>query len=529
MPADNPPSPPAAPIGPYQPSAFRLATGATAGETIHPAARFLFAGETVAIPLTPPFAEYSRGTPPFADIAAWVAAPGALTYPPLVWIAAPERRTGVRIGRDGSFIDCDGASTPLALAPRHALNRSWADATTFDWMSRRTLTLRGETRPDGTFVARTLWPEDWRVDEAAPAVTLPDRRTPRLAIRGLLRSAPRGGARSPPETQPIWEKAPGQRDWAGRPVLAFILNGAQGDDDEAWGGHFAIATGTLAPGGRISDLLAANFYTLDTESEKAILPAPVPLDNYLADVNAGQAWYRPSYVMLAILSETRAADHVQGALNRIYLQFWRRQLEYRHSTMNCAAISVETLRALGWDLPPRTPTGRLRAWLAIPAKVFSQGELGAARTAYEYLTEDRTRLMPAAAFEEAVFSLLQLARHGAAANDGPLTRLLAQDVEAIVGVRLPQIPSSRPFGTWPASNPREYLDLLPTDPADLKVIPVPPRPFPPELRDADLLPAPARPSTLPIAIWTATGILPLAWLAGALWRLVRPAPARKAS
>ncbi len=46
--------PPDAPVGPYFPAGFRLATGATAGETLHPAARFLFAGETIAVPSTPP-------------------------------------------------------------------------------------------------------------------------------------------------------------------------------------------------------------------------------------------------------------------------------------------------------------------------------------------------------------------------------------------------------------------------------------------------------------------------------------------
>jgi hypothetical protein len=320
----------------------------------------------------------------------------------------------------------------------------------------------------------------------------------------------------------VWERAPGHRDWAGRPVLAFVLNGAQGDDDEAWGGHLALATGRLPADGRISDLLVANFYTLDAESEKGILPAPVPLDNYLADVNSGQAWYRPSYVMLAILADERASALVQGALNRLYLQFWRHRLEYRHSTMNCASISVDTLRALGWELPPRGPSDPLRAWLSIPVKVFSEGRIAAARTAFEYLSEDRTRLMPSAAFEEAAFGLLQLARNGPGPSDGALARMLAADLVALVGVRLPQIPSSRPMGTWPAANPREYLNALPRDPADVQVVPVPPRPFPPELRDADLPPAPARRSTLPLFVWTATGILPLAWLAGAAWRLFRP-------
>lgn len=513
--------PPDAPLGPYFPAGFRLATGATAGETLHPAAKFLFAGETIGIPSTPPFADYSRGVDPFEDVRAWAADPGPLAWPPLVWIAAPQRWTGVIVAPDGTSLRAGSATVPLALAPRIGLNRSWADASTFEYFAARTLTLRGEIRPGGELVARTTWPEDWRADDRAPAVPLSDSRTPRLAIRGLLRSAPRGGAASPPETHPVWERARGSRDWAGRPVLAFILDGAQGDDDEAWGGHFALATGRLPADGRLSDLLVSNFYTLDSESEKGILPAPVPLDNYLADVNSGQAWYRPSYVMLAILREPRATDLVQGALNRITLQFWRGQIEYRHSSMNCASISVDTLRALGWALHARGPSDRLRGWLAVPAKTFTDGRLAPARTAYEYLTEDRTRLMPAAAFEEAVFSLLQLAR-GAEPAEGKLAEMLAADVTALVGVRLPQIPSSRALGTWPAANPREYLNALPADPADLKVIPVPPRHFPPGLRDADLRPPPARRSNLPIAAWTATGILPLAWIAGAAWRAIRP-------
>ena len=515
--------PPDAPLGPYGAAAFRLATGATAGDGLIPAARNLFESETIAVPVAGPFAAYARATDPFEDLAAWAASPGALTLPPMVWIAAPERRTGVRIAADGRTFEESGRRAPLALVPKIALNRSWVDASTFAWLSGRTVTMRGESDPAGAFVARTLWPEDWRLDSAARPVAATQSRTPKLAIRGLTRSAPRGGAGSPCETHPVWERQSGNRDWAGRPVLAFVLNGAQGDDDEAWGGHFALATGRLPADGRLSDLLVANFYTLDLESEKGILPAPVPLDNYLADLNSGQAWYRPSYVMLAILADERAPALVQGALNRLYLQFWRHQLEYRHATMNCAAISVDALRALGWGLPPRRPSGALRAWLSIPVKVFTDGSVAAAATAYEYLTEERTRLMPAAAFEEAVFGLLHLARHGAGPADGLLAKLLAQDLVALAGVRLPQIPSSRRLGTWAAANPREYLNALPRDPAQVQVVPVPPRPFPAALRDADLLPAPRRRSTLPLFLWALSGVLPLAWVAGAIARALKPA------
>ncbi len=257
-------------------------------------------------------------------------------------------------------------------------------------------------------------------------------------------------------------------------------------------------------------------------SEKGTLPAPVPLDNYQTDLNSGQSWYRPSYVMVAVLAGDRAVLRVEGALHRLYLQFWRHQLEYRHSTMNCAGISVDALRALGWAIPKRGPTATLRAWLAVPAKAFTDGSITAARIAYEYLREDRTRLMPSAAFEEAVISLLRLARHGPAPDDGALAAMLAQDLVALAGVRLPQIPSSRASGTWPAANPREYVSALPRDPAELKVVPVPPREFPDALRDPDLLPAPPRNSTLPLVVWTLAGVLPLALIAGAAWRKLRP-------
>jgi hypothetical protein len=337
-----------------------------------------------------------------------------------------------------------------------------------------------------------------------------------------MRSAPRGGAESAFATQVLWERTPGKRDWAGRAVVGVMVNGAQGDDDEAWGGHFAIATGRLPDDGRLSDLLVANFYSLDVESEKGILAAPVPLDNYLGDLNSGQAWYRPSYIVFALLADDRAVHLVQGAMNRLYLQFWRRQLAYQHATMNCASISIDTLRALGWGVPDRGPASTALAWLSIPAMVFKEGKVSVARTTYEYLTEDRTRLMPAAAFEESIADLLRLATTGARSTDGRLAQWLAQDVVAIVGVRVPQLPSSRKFGTWPVANPREYLGAVPRDPADAQIVPVPPRAFPESLRDPDILPPRMRRSTLPLFAWAALGVLLAAWAAGFLWRRVKP-------
>jgi hypothetical protein len=39
---------------------------------------------------------------------------------------------------------------------------------------------------------------------------------------------------------------------------------------------------------------------LASNSEKGIIAASTQLDNYLADLNSGQSYYRPSYMLVAI-------------------------------------------------------------------------------------------------------------------------------------------------------------------------------------------------------------------------------------
>jgi hypothetical protein len=92
----------------------------------------------------------------------------------------------------------------------------------------------------------------------------------------------------------LWEREPGTaRRWDGKPVLAAMLNGAQGDDDEAHGGHFAMVTGRVGPGGAIGDWLADNFYSLEAFSEKGIVAAVVR-STIIWPISA-RAWYRPSH------------------------------------------------------------------------------------------------------------------------------------------------------------------------------------------------------------------------------------------
>jgi hypothetical protein len=190
-----------------------------------------------------------------------------------------------------------------------------------------------------TFVARTFWPQDFRLPDT-PA-HLPLAADP-AAVRAWVRAQPQGGAQGPFAVESLWRRPGSSGPRSGKPLLGLMLNGAQGDDDEAHAGHFALMTGRVGVQGGIDDWLVNNFYTLDAESEKGIIAAPVPLDNYLGDLNSGQAWYRPSYLLVATLKDARSAARLQSALGRVYNQFYRHQFAYQHARANCAGISVMT-------------------------------------------------------------------------------------------------------------------------------------------------------------------------------------------
>jgi hypothetical protein len=425
----------------------------------------------------------------------------------MVWVGAPQVLRDAAIGADGTTVAADGRAWRLALAPKIPLNRSYFDASSARFAAARPLTLRGEVQGD-TFVMRSLWPRDFAVDATLPVAPLDATVPAATAIRALMRATADGGAREPMASRLLYVRDKATRDWRGKPALLVMVNGAQGDDDEAWGGHFAIGTGVVGERGAIGDFIVDNFYSLDLESEKGLLAAPTPLDRYLGDLNSGQGWYRPSFLAIVVLDDARAALTVQDAFNRMFLQFWRHQLVYRHATMNCAGISVDTLRALGLAVPARGATSFAEAWLGVPYALAKYRSLEQARTIYEYLTEDVTRLLPAAAFEDTLATLLRVAREGAAPGDGALATTLAKDIAAVELLRLPQWPSSRKFGTWPVVTPGEYFAKLPSNPADMVTVAVPPRPFPPSLRDADLAREPARRSDVALAIWA--GILAIA-------------------
>jgi len=509
-------------LGLYDAGNFFLTTGRSAlplGSVI-PQALWYFEDEPIAIAQAGlPIAGFARGASATQDVVAWAAQHSIgmpLEYPSLVWIAAPEMIRGAKLVANGTRIEANGNTWAFDVVPKIALNRSYYDRTSIAFLGMQPLTVRGALQGE-TFVARTIWPEAFKLDDRAP-----NRHVDATAqgIRTLVREEPAGGARSAFAAMTLWEREPGTaRRWEGKPVLAAMLNGAQGDDDEAHGGHFAMVTGRVGPEGAIGDWLADNFYTLDAFSEKGIVAAVVPLDNYLTDLNSGQAWYRPSYLIVAVLKDERTASRIQGALCRVYSQFYRHQLPYDHATMNCASISIDVLRAIGWDVRSRGPTSRLLGALGLPYFAARDRSLAKAATTYNYLTEDRTRLFPAIAFEEIGADLLRLARREPARRASAFEALLAEDIEALVFLRVPQLPSSRAWGDSPIVSVEEYMARVPSDPAQAKIIPVPARPFPAALRDPDLHPTMPRRGQRALTLWAAITMIAIPWIA---WRLLRP-------
>ena len=502
---------------------FRLADGKCKDCAALPQALFYFRDEVIAVPRAGlPVSGFSAVERGQRDVASWAASPAAqeLAYPGLVWLGAPQLAEA-SMSPDGASLRLSGGELlPWQPVPKIATNLSYFDASSRAFFGNKPVRMRGRLEQvDGQprFAARTIWPGDFVI-------------RPQLENRPLGKQdslmdyvrAENGGARSEYSNRLIWERHPGAAStWQGKdqPVLGIMLNGAQGDDDEAYGGHFAIATGTLGPRGEFADWIVNNFYALDAYGEKGILAAPVPMDNYLADLNSGQSYYRPSYMLVAVLNNARTAVAYQGGVQRIYNQYYRHDIAYDGALNNCAGLSMDVFASLGWQIPRRGPTHSLMALAGYPYKAITKLSLKEGRKAYDYLNEEQTRLYPAVAFDAAGQDLLQLVTGKPGRALTPFEQQLQRDVEALILVRIPQFPSSRAFGSAPVFSYDEFMARAPADPADWKIVPVEPRPFPAALRDG-LAGQPVQRSVMPWQVALAGGVAIAALLgAGLLGRL----------
>ena len=511
-------------LGLFSGADFRTSSGKCADCPTVKQGLWYFEQDLVAVPASSAtMSGYSPGASAIEDVRQWSFANGAGTggahanQPPLVWLGSPQIIGQAVLEPGGKQLRTDaGKLLDFTLTPKLATNLSYANARTSAFFAQRPLRLRGrleQAEGKQAFVARTIWPKDFVIDQAnlvAAPLTQPG------GLASFVREAD-GGAASAFATRLLWERSPGQqRQWQNKPVMAIMLNGAQGDDDEAFGGHFAIATGQYGAHGEFADWTVNNFYNLDSVSEKGIIAAPVPMDNYLMDLNSGQQYYRPSYMLVAVLNKARTASAYQGGVQRVFNHFYRHDFTYRHAAANCAGISLDVFKALGWQIPERGPTSRLKAIGAYAYLSVKDGSLASGRQIYDYLTEEQIRLYPAVAFEAAGDDLLRLASASSQRTLTPFEQQLSEDIEALVLVRLPQVPSSRAMGSNPVFSFDEFMRRTPADRSKWKIVPAGARPFPVALRDGAAL-APLREPGVPAPI---IAILAGLVLGGAalLWR-----------
>jgi hypothetical protein len=432
-------------LGLHSAQGFRLVDGTCSDCPASPAALWHFRDEVIAVP-GPGIPAIGSGQHPAGE-------PSSL-HPSLVWIGAPEVIDRARVGADGLTVSANGDVLSLALPPRNRLDRSDVDASTASFFNRREVRLRGSSlMRDGrnVFIARTIWPHDSRIEKQSVALA-PLQRNELLST---LIDAQVVGAASAFPARLLFDGQQDSTSWAGKPVLAMVLSGAQGDDDGARAGHLGVATGVFGPRGEWSDWLVENFYPHQVSSAKNIISASVPIDNYLLDVNSGQLFFRPAYMLVAVLRRPDAAHEISNALHRSLLDYYCRRFEFDRAARNSTAMSIDPVRELGWRIPAAGPTSRVVGLLGAPLATVFRLSFSEGREFFHMMSNETTRLLPRVAFEVAGHDLLYLVQ--ARPREAGLTRLermLVNDVEAVLFVRLPQIPSTRRYGTYP---PRALL------------------------------------------------------------------------
>src|SRR5438552_1012450 len=133
-----------------------------------------------------------------------------LEYPSLIWIAAPEVIRGARLVANGTRIEANGNTWAFDVVPKIALNRSYYDQTSIAFLGMQPLTIRGWLQQE-TFVARTIWPEAFRLDDCAPSRHVD---ATAQGIRRPVREESAGRARSAFAAMTLGEREPGAaRRW----------------------------------------------------------------------------------------------------------------------------------------------------------------------------------------------------------------------------------------------------------------------------------------------------------------------------
>ena len=434
--------------------------------------------------------------------------------PSLVWLGSGKVLPNVKLLNEHTITFGAGETLAFGIVPKIKTNLSYFNHASFDYLMKSPVRLRGEVIEDKgkpSFVARVIWPLNFKIVPSLPKPLTQDE-----SLQQLVRSD-NGGAQRPFQTRVLWQRdSSASLNWQGKTVIGLMLNGAQGDDDEAHGGHFGIMTGHYESDGDWSGWLVNNFYNLDSVSEKGIVAAPTSADKYLMDLNNGQSYYRPSYMLVAIMRAPAIPRLYQTAINNVFEAFYQHSITYDHAKSNCAGLSIDTLRQIGWKVPERGSDGYLKALAAYFYVAVTSKSLKDARNVYNYITEEATRLNPAAAFDAIGNDMLALANQRAGRPLTSTERQFSESVEALVYVHIPQIPSSRAFGQAPVYSFDEYLERAPADRTQWKIVPVEPRPLPDMLKEKPALKH-TQSSVVPVPVFIALLLIIASIVMGAWW------------
>lgn len=445
-------------LGLYPESDFELSTGRCASERAPAAGRRYFMDDIIAAPK--------------AD-------GSAARYPQIVWIGSKDTLHGMTMSPDGKrLIAPDGSTVALELVKKIDSNLSYYNESSTAYFQGKKLRVRGTLVNEGggkKMIARTIWPEDFRVDLQN---LLTETVSKEEDLKHIIKRE-KGAARTGFFARLLWEKSPGaRRSWGGKPVMGIMLNGAQGDDDEARAGHFSFFDGRMGPGGEMADWVFSNFYDLAEYSEKGIIPALVPMDKYMADLNSGQSWYRGTHVLAAVMKDDAVAMRLQHEYEDLYRKYYTHEVKYDRTYLPCASLIIDGLRRDGWNVPKRGPSHPATARPLVALLSAFDAERG--RAVGEWTKQERTRLFPRAAFEGMAWDLLSLVNGEAPRELTPFERELKDSVEGILLIRVPQLPSSRAFGTFSVASAEEYWWEAPKLPGNwVGPPPNPPRPIPP--------------------------------------------------
>lgn len=476
--------------GLYPASEFTNTTGQCAECNSIPQALWYFEQEHIATP-NKKNQNFDKKLQAQADVKHWAANAQQESLPSLIWTGKNDILHGT-FNANASAVQNADKNVPFYPVEKIKTNLSYYNEKSRAYFANQAATLYGEYTQNG-FVAHSIWPESFNLTMQNTT----DQPLNNQTIADLVRENA-GGAETPFKARVLWQKN-AATTWQNKPVLAFVLNGAQGDDDEAHGGHFAVASGRFGEHGEWQDWLVNNFYNLGSVSEKGIIAASVPMYRYQAELNSGQSWYRPSYMLVAVLNNERSAALYQNAINRVFYHFYRQDFLYRHAGVNCAGINLETMRSLGWEIPKRGATNLPKAFAALPFKAIQDGNIEGGLKAFDYLSAEQTNLYPMVAFEAIGQDLLERITKNNTQSD--FEKMLAEDLEAIIYVHIPQFPSSRAFGSAPVASLDEYMARVPKDMAQWKVVPVAPRIFPEKLLDKSAPAESLRPAIYGLIAW----------------------------